>query len=215
MQEALIELETTPPSTDIEKDLISLWESVLPHSKSGFGVTHDFFQLGGDSLIAVNLVSKAREAGILIDYDMLRKAPTVRQISLVARTRESLGEEFSPDITPFSLIKDDVALSELRQQAVHECDIKDDLIEDIFPATEVMDTFIKVKGRKKMWESALIFPISEGVDIEKLQLAWKQKMNDRSLFRTRCFVAKSGCHIRSYSNPRTFGLKSYQMSTPP
>ena len=56
-EEMLQQVETyVAPKTDIEKQLCSIWERLL--SVSSIGLTHNFFQSGGDSLLAVQLTNE-------------------------------------------------------------------------------------------------------------------------------------------------------------
>jgi hypothetical protein len=51
-----------------------------------------FFQLGGDSMLAVNLIRGAREAGLSFTPRELYAQPTVRGLAAVAATRPAGGE---------------------------------------------------------------------------------------------------------------------------
>jgi phthiocerol/phenolphthiocerol synthesis type-I polyketide synthase E len=48
------------PRTDLERTLCELWEAVL--GVTGIGVDADFFELGGNSLVAVQLIAQIRKA---------------------------------------------------------------------------------------------------------------------------------------------------------
>ena len=48
--------EYVAPSSDIEKQIVSIWQDIL--EKDNIGVYHDFFELGGDSIKAIRVVSK-------------------------------------------------------------------------------------------------------------------------------------------------------------
>lgn len=180
------------PSTDVELSLFSLWGQVLPSSAGEFGVMQDFFRLGGDSLSAVRLVSRAREAGLLIDYAMLRKAPTIRQLALEAMSPSDIVDHAEDSIAAFSLISATTSVPALRQAAVHQCNIDDCMIEDIFPGTPIMQLMVDVKGKPKMFETALVFPVSDDIDFARFQLIWQDMLNDHSIFRTRWFTTNSG-----------------------
>lgn len=72
------ELDTdyTAPRTELERRICALWEAVLGVGK--VGVDDDFFDLGGNSLVAVQLISQIREAlGTKLPMRTLFEAPTV------------------------------------------------------------------------------------------------------------------------------------------
>ncbi|HKR49071.1 MAG TPA: amino acid adenylation domain-containing protein, partial [Pseudonocardiaceae bacterium] len=59
------------PHTDIERVLAEIWAETLGVSR--VGVEDDFFELGGDSILSIQVVSRARQAGLrLTSQDMFR-----------------------------------------------------------------------------------------------------------------------------------------------
>lgn len=67
------------PKTTIEKMLAILWQRIF--NKKRIGVQDNFFSLGGDSLIAVRLVTAAAKKGIPISVNQLLANPTVYQLA--------------------------------------------------------------------------------------------------------------------------------------
>ncbi len=64
------------PRTELEQTLCALWSSVLGAGQ--VGVTDDFFDLGGNSLVAVQLIASVRKAvGAKLPMRSLFEAPTV------------------------------------------------------------------------------------------------------------------------------------------
>ncbi|NLV98126.1 MAG: amino acid adenylation domain-containing protein, partial [Desulfovibrionales bacterium] len=90
-----------PPRTETEKVLCALYAAVLGLEKAGL---HDhFFESGGDSILALQLVAKARAQGFDIRVRDLFKAPRVVDLALRARKVRSLwGSEARPEapLTP-------------------------------------------------------------------------------------------------------------------
>ncbi|MFC5220489.1 type I polyketide synthase [Streptomyces coerulescens] len=68
-----------PPGTAREKEVAGIWENVL--GIDGIGVNDNFFDLGGESLLAMQLVARLRDA-VGIDLPMRRifDAPTVAEL---------------------------------------------------------------------------------------------------------------------------------------
>ena len=77
--ENLISYELETPMKETEEVLVKLYCKVLNLEK--IGVTEDFFDLGGDSLKAIILISKIREQGWDIDIGTFFMEPTVRGIA--------------------------------------------------------------------------------------------------------------------------------------
>lgn len=71
-------VEYVAPETQMQKELCRLIEVVL--GVSPVGITDDFFDLGGDSLKAIEFVSKAHNDGIYFNLQNVFDYPTVKQL---------------------------------------------------------------------------------------------------------------------------------------
>jgi FkbM family methyltransferase len=70
------------PETDIEKQVTTIWESLLGAKQ--IGLDDGFFNLGGNSLLAVQFISRVREAyQIDLSLKSLFQSSTVREVSIV------------------------------------------------------------------------------------------------------------------------------------
>ena len=68
------------PRTDVERELIAIWEAVL--GRKGVGVTDDFFDLGGHSLLALRLFDRVEKAfGRKLPLASLFQAPTIEGLA--------------------------------------------------------------------------------------------------------------------------------------
>ena len=68
--------ERVAPRTELERQMVDLWEKVL--DRQNLGVTDDFFEVGGHSLLAVILVSRMKsELGLALSLDRLIERRTI------------------------------------------------------------------------------------------------------------------------------------------
>ncbi|CCN80391.1 non-ribosomal peptide synthetase [Vibrio nigripulchritudo] len=67
------------PDNEQELALCQIWKQVL--GVESIGVNDNFFRIGGDSIIAIQLVSKLRQAGFSVQVKDMFDCPTVRQLS--------------------------------------------------------------------------------------------------------------------------------------
>lgn len=67
------------PRNNFEKELVKLWQEFLNIDK--VGITDNFFDLGGDSLIAIRMQIKAFKLGLNISYADIFSNPTIKQLS--------------------------------------------------------------------------------------------------------------------------------------
>jgi acyl carrier protein len=84
------------PTTELERTLCALWEEVL--GSGPVGVEDDFFDLGGNSLVAVQLIAQVRKAvGEKLPMRSLFEAPTVA--GMVASVERLRAEHRAGDAT--------------------------------------------------------------------------------------------------------------------
>ncbi|WP_159439350.1 non-ribosomal peptide synthetase [Tenacibaculum agarivorans] len=68
------------PQNKIEENLYLIWSNVL--NKKSFGVTEKFFDLGGNSLKAAQVLSKIhRQFSVELDFDILYDKQTIRELA--------------------------------------------------------------------------------------------------------------------------------------
>ncbi|MGH3611415.1 MAG: amino acid adenylation domain-containing protein, partial [Pseudonocardia sp.] len=68
-----------PASTAIERELARVWAEVLRVER--VGVEDNFFSLGGDSILSIQVVSRARQAGLMVMPRDLFAYPTVGSLA--------------------------------------------------------------------------------------------------------------------------------------
>lgn len=73
------EAEIVPPATENERVLAEIWADLLGHDN--FGVHDDFFAMGGDSILTIQMVSRAKQAGVNLNLEVLVSEPTIRSLA--------------------------------------------------------------------------------------------------------------------------------------
>ncbi|WP_250635858.1 type I polyketide synthase [Myxococcus hansupus] len=89
------------PRSEVEETLAALWRDVL--SVPRVGIHDDFFELGGDSILGLQIVTRARAAGIELSPKQLFQNPTVARLAAVAGTRLAVQAEQGPVVGPVAL----------------------------------------------------------------------------------------------------------------
>ncbi|MEO0572695.1 MAG: amino acid adenylation domain-containing protein [Bacteroidota bacterium] len=72
--------------SQMEKDLLSIWREVL--QIDALQVTDNFFEIGGDSIMSIQIVAKAREKGILFPANQLFESQNIAELALFATTSD-------------------------------------------------------------------------------------------------------------------------------
>ncbi|GHD35857.1 hypothetical protein GCM10007147_42630 [Nocardiopsis kunsanensis] len=88
-----------PPSTDQEREMARIWSQTLGVDQ--IGTDDNFFSLGGDSILAVRLVGRIREAGFAYSVQDLFRHQNIAE--LLGAAEGGTGGE-SAGVEPFSLI---------------------------------------------------------------------------------------------------------------
>ncbi|MFE0375644.1 SDR family NAD(P)-dependent oxidoreductase [Streptomyces inhibens] len=72
------------PRNETETKLVAIWESLL--GIHPIGVEDDYFQLGGDSITSLRIISRAKQAGLRLSEADLFSHPTVAELAAAAST---------------------------------------------------------------------------------------------------------------------------------
>ncbi|HUC63937.1 MAG TPA: condensation domain-containing protein, partial [Stellaceae bacterium] len=90
-----------PPEGAVEELLAGIWAELLGVERVG---RHDsFFELGGDSIVSIQLVSRARAAGIELTSRQIFQAQTLERLAQLARPRSAAGNAVTSDGLPVPL----------------------------------------------------------------------------------------------------------------
>ncbi len=68
-----------PPVTAIESRLVEIWQEVLGIDR--IGITDNFFQVGGDSIKAIQVASRLKKHGLNLKINDLFQHPTIKELS--------------------------------------------------------------------------------------------------------------------------------------
>jgi len=83
--------EYVAPRDEKEELFCGLWQELLNLER--VGINDDFFELGGDSLLVIRVVTKANKAGMGITTKQVFQHRTVAELALVAGTTEIVAEQ--------------------------------------------------------------------------------------------------------------------------
>ncbi|GAB5535917.1 MAG: hypothetical protein Rubg2KO_21660 [Rubricoccaceae bacterium] len=81
----------TEPSTDTERALAAIWAEVL--SVERIRADENFFEIGGDSLLSVQIISRANQAGLDLKSSDFFEHPTIRGLATAIETQSAARDE--------------------------------------------------------------------------------------------------------------------------
>ncbi|HBB30690.1 MAG TPA: non-ribosomal peptide synthetase [Cyanobacteria bacterium UBA8803] len=79
------------PRTSVEKVLAGIWTQVLRLEK--VGIYNNFFELGGDSILSMQIVGRANRAGLQLTPKQLFEYPTIAELAAVASSSRTIQAE--------------------------------------------------------------------------------------------------------------------------
>lgn len=127
---------TKTVATPTEAVLRRLWSTNLGIDESNIGRDDNLFYLGGDSIVAMNLIAGARAEGLRLVVADVFKHPVLADMALFAKQENQVLQSTAPRHEPFSLLhaKDvDRSLNDFL------CPMTESLREDIVDAFPVTD----------------------------------------------------------------------------
>ena len=83
--------EYVAPRTEIEETLTNIWQELL--GKDKVSIHDNFFEIGGDSILSIQVVSRAKNSGIQITPQQLFLHQTIAELARVATTGLSINAQ--------------------------------------------------------------------------------------------------------------------------
>ncbi|KAI1538334.1 EntF Non-ribosomal peptide synthetase modules [Pyrenophora tritici-repentis] len=145
------------PSTSAEFALRDLWAQTLGVDAETIGTDDQFFRIGGDSILAIKLVSTAAKQGLQLSVTDFFESPALSDMAKVigGRTRSEEHDDTAP-YKPFSLITDKPQHKLVKELAAQIKTTEKNII-DVLPATDfqknaVAHGLMKTRGfRNYLW----------------------------------------------------------------
>ncbi|NAS30805.1 hypothetical protein GTQ40_07470 [Flavobacteriaceae bacterium R38] len=84
------------PKTEIEEKLVTIWEEVLDFSP--LSIHDNFFEIGGDSILSIQIIARARKLGIEISPNQLFEHQTISELALFIDDNNTIDTDNDDDI---------------------------------------------------------------------------------------------------------------------
>jgi amino acid adenylation domain-containing protein/non-ribosomal peptide synthase protein (TIGR01720 family) len=89
------------PRDEVERALAAIWQSVL--RRPSVSVNESFFEIGGDSILAIQVVTRARSAGLSLTPRQIFQRQTIAALAEVAVPLSDASVELGPIVGPVPL----------------------------------------------------------------------------------------------------------------
>lgn len=183
---------SSPPSTGLERLLQQLFAQVLRVPPESISSEHSFFQLGGDSVVAMALVSMARRAGVRISIANVFRHPRLSDLASIIKIdsevvpskqaaedgQRGLDQKLASYASSYLALSSREALLEsvLRSCQSH---LSADDISEVLPVTGFQN--MELRGQPCIYR---ILHFDKPLDYDRLEAACQALMQRHSILRT-------------------------------
>ncbi|WP_437325952.1 non-ribosomal peptide synthase/polyketide synthase [Sorangium sp. So ce381] len=168
------------PRTEPERFLAEVWAEVLRREQ--VGVEDDFFELGGDSIVTLQIIARAAQRGLRLTPKQIFTRRTIAALAgdLPAAPAAPLPPAQPVEIAPFSLARLERAQLEALLQA-------DDGIEDVVPASPVQQGMLfhsLLTPEDSPYFNQIVCRFTQGLDVEAFSRAFEVLSARHAILRT-------------------------------
>ncbi|WP_227008378.1 non-ribosomal peptide synthetase [Pseudoalteromonas luteoviolacea] len=122
----------------METQLVSIWQSVLELEK--IGTNDNFFSIGGDSILSLNIVSALKDAGINISVKHIFEHQTVKSLAeFIVEHADQGASELSFARRQSALLEELAPYSQLTEE---ERSVVGDVYEDAYPMSSLQEGMV-------------------------------------------------------------------------
>lgn len=178
------------PMTKTETVLRAIVGSILGVDEEAINMNEGFFEIGGDSLAAIKLISLAREQHMDVTFEEVLRSSSLLHLTKVVRHGSSSSSLPSKN---FAYFENEETQRSIRRVAREKCQIDDDEIEDIYPCTPLQEGLIVSTFKNPgMYMSRFVYALPNGVDADRFRSAWNAVVDSNPILRTKIIQTDSG-----------------------
>ncbi len=169
------------PRTENEKKLATIWGEVLNIEQ--IGIHDNYFEIGGDSILSIQIIAKASKVGISLKPNALFDHQTIAQLALVAKEK-----------TTNSIKEDDPTDGQV-------------------PLLPIQRWFFEeFKNAPHHWNQGLIFNEISGIDKASIQQAFNYMIEHHDGLRQHFFQSEGEMQARIQKFKRDIGFHYVDLS---
>lgn len=173
----------------IRETMVDIWSRVL--GKQVVNIKDNFFDLGGDSINTIQLVSRSREAGLIFSAQDIYHYPTIEMLSIVASFSKGNLTEADHDADVYSVEEPTtfayISSEQLKNTGADSVLEQMENVKVVYPVFPLQRSFIHASvlhDNKQYGVSQLTFELSGNIDIPRVKDAWQKIINNYEALRT-------------------------------
>ncbi|KAK9784542.1 putative HC-toxin synthetase [Seiridium cardinale] len=185
------------------------WAQVLGQDQSDISDQDVFFDLGGDSISALELVGVVRNQCILLTVEQIFIHASLEEMASVAKRVKSSASQ-KPDqatsIEPFALLGTDGGL--LHQQVreiAQACGVLTEQIQQAYPCTPMQESLVaSTQGSENAYLLQMVYEMDCETPLDLFQRAWEATVQMNPVLRTRICQLKGAGFIQAVLDEDVF-----------
>ncbi|OJD11674.1 hypothetical protein AJ78_07599 [Emergomyces pasteurianus Ep9510] len=170
------------PQSEMEQKLQKLWINLFG-SEVEIDVQSNFFDLGGDSLMAMKMVATARAENLSTNVADIFRHPALSEMALTLKHADAEAES---EVPTFSLLTSGWSEDAARAETAKLCGVGAASVVDVYPCTPLQEGLMALSA--KISEAYVAQRVVELADIstaQRLQTAFETAVIDSPVLRTR------------------------------
>jgi amino acid adenylation domain-containing protein len=178
-----LELETqktfVAPRTPTEVTLAEIWAELLGREK--VSIEDNFFEIGGDSIVSIQAIAKANQAGLRLTPKQIFEYQTIAKLATVA-CKNLVGANDHKNLVGAN------DHSPLRQTVTTEENTEENLITGLIPLAPIQKSFFELDlPEAHHWNQSILLELQREIDREQLQEAIEHLVRHHDLLRSRFY----------------------------
>lgn len=189
------------PRNAYEHLLMRIWMSVL--GRDDIGINDNFFALGGDSILAMQIISEVRDCGLLLSMKQILSNPTIKELGAIVR-REKDTEQ---------------ARVAIKDQTDGNYEIPDEEptvdLEDYYPATPLQAGMLfhgEILPDQGVYVSQMTVRLRGSLNVAAMKTAWQKVTDKYTILRTIFSRGADGNYLQSVMRRMDIGWVEYDWS---
>lgn len=175
------------PSTPEETRMLALWARALNASPTSLFADSHFLRVGGDSIMAMRLVSMALSQGLSLTVTDIFRFPVLADMAVVAAPKDNTE---GPSIAPFDLLEGLGDASDLCKEAASQCKVAVESVTDLYPSSPLQEGLFALSLKHPgMCISQFAYKLPPSLDKECFVSAWNTTIDQTPILRTRMVAA--------------------------
>ncbi|KAF7171396.1 hypothetical protein CNMCM6106_005788 [Aspergillus hiratsukae] len=185
-----VTVQTQSPTTDAARTIHALVCEVLKLGIDKVGMRDNFFHLGENSMLAIQMVAAAKRHSVQLSVADIFDHPVLADLASV------VGPASDPcplTLDSFALIQPSVGCEkDFRQAVASQLNIDAAIIQDAYPCTPLQEGLMALTEKSpSSYQCRVVCRLKESVRMESFKAAWETVVEQNDILRTRLALAPS------------------------